>query len=192
MCHTRYGRDTGGNKRTCCRAVRTILGRCRGTGVSSTFRDSRDARFPAAARGAAHTGRRYSALRVRRRLSRDSITKCGCPRCTAAPTRCSARSCSSSSAICGHELPTCLRSCPDYLAERERQTARRFLGIATDGATFIAYELARRRRSSRSAGTSRTRRGPRRCWHGWSPRFRTATICSRPADRRARARPEQA
>ncbi len=30
---------------------------------------------------------------------------------------------------------------PDYLAERERQTGRRFLGIATDGATFIAYEL---------------------------------------------------
>jgi SAM-dependent methyltransferase len=30
---------------------------------------------------------------------------------------------------------------PDYLAERERQTRRRFLGIATDGATFIAYEL---------------------------------------------------
>jgi SAM-dependent methyltransferase len=30
---------------------------------------------------------------------------------------------------------------PDYLAEREQQTGRRFLGIATDGATFIAYEL---------------------------------------------------
>ena len=30
---------------------------------------------------------------------------------------------------------------PDYLGERERQTGRRFLGIATDGATFIAYEL---------------------------------------------------
>ena len=30
---------------------------------------------------------------------------------------------------------------PDYLVERERQTGRRFLGIATDGATFIAYEL---------------------------------------------------
>ncbi len=30
---------------------------------------------------------------------------------------------------------------PDYLTERERQTRRRFLGIATDGATFIAYEL---------------------------------------------------
>jgi hypothetical protein len=30
---------------------------------------------------------------------------------------------------------------PDYLAEREYQTSRRFLGIATDGATFIAYEL---------------------------------------------------
>ena len=30
---------------------------------------------------------------------------------------------------------------PDYLAERERQTGQRFLGIATDGATFIAYEL---------------------------------------------------
>ena len=30
---------------------------------------------------------------------------------------------------------------PDYLSERERQTGRRFLGIATDGATFAAYEL---------------------------------------------------
>ena len=30
---------------------------------------------------------------------------------------------------------------PDYLAERQRQTGRRYLGIATDGATFIAYEL---------------------------------------------------
>lgn len=30
---------------------------------------------------------------------------------------------------------------PDYLGERERQTGRRFLGIATDGAAFIAFEL---------------------------------------------------
>jgi hypothetical protein len=30
---------------------------------------------------------------------------------------------------------------PDYLSDRERQTGRRFLGIATDGATFLAYEL---------------------------------------------------
>jgi SAM-dependent methyltransferase len=30
---------------------------------------------------------------------------------------------------------------PDYLAERERQTRRRYLGVATDGAIFIAYEL---------------------------------------------------
>ena len=30
---------------------------------------------------------------------------------------------------------------PDYLAERERITGRRFLGIATDGATFAAFEL---------------------------------------------------
>jgi hypothetical protein len=30
---------------------------------------------------------------------------------------------------------------PDYLAERERQTGRRYLGLATDGATFIAFEL---------------------------------------------------
>jgi hypothetical protein len=29
---------------------------------------------------------------------------------------------------------------PDYLSERERQTGRRFLGIATNGATFVAYE----------------------------------------------------
>jgi N-6 DNA Methylase len=30
---------------------------------------------------------------------------------------------------------------PDYLAEAERQTGRRFVGIATDGATWEAYEL---------------------------------------------------
>jgi hypothetical protein len=30
---------------------------------------------------------------------------------------------------------------PDYLAERERQTRRSFVGIATDGAEFITYEL---------------------------------------------------
>ena len=30
---------------------------------------------------------------------------------------------------------------PKYLGERERQTGRQFLGIATDGALFIAYEL---------------------------------------------------
>jgi hypothetical protein len=30
---------------------------------------------------------------------------------------------------------------PDYLAERERQTGRRYMGIATDGASFVAFEL---------------------------------------------------
>ena len=30
---------------------------------------------------------------------------------------------------------------PDYLRERERQTGRRYLGLATDGATWVAYEL---------------------------------------------------
>jgi SAM-dependent methyltransferase len=30
---------------------------------------------------------------------------------------------------------------PEYLAERERRTGRRYLGIATDGALFIAFEL---------------------------------------------------
>ena len=39
------------------------------------------------------------------------------------------------------ELPDVEARLPDYLGERERQTRRRFLGIATDGATFIAYEL---------------------------------------------------
>jgi SAM-dependent methyltransferase len=40
-----------------------------------------------------------------------------------------------------HEIGDVAARLPDYLAERERQTGRRFLGIATDGATFIAYEL---------------------------------------------------
>ena len=39
------------------------------------------------------------------------------------------------------ELHDVLARLSDYLAERERQTARRFVGIATDGAEFIAYEL---------------------------------------------------
>jgi hypothetical protein len=30
---------------------------------------------------------------------------------------------------------------PDYLAERERQTGRPYLGLATDGATFVAFAL---------------------------------------------------
>jgi hypothetical protein len=40
-----------------------------------------------------------------------------------------------------HELADVQARLPDYLRERERQTGRRFLGVATDGATFIAYEL---------------------------------------------------
>jgi SAM-dependent methyltransferase len=39
------------------------------------------------------------------------------------------------------ELADVLARLPDYLTDRERQTGRRFLGIATDGATFVAYEL---------------------------------------------------
>ena len=39
------------------------------------------------------------------------------------------------------ELADVFARLPDYLTERERQTGRRFLGIAIDGATFIAYEL---------------------------------------------------
>jgi hypothetical protein len=33
------------------------------------------------------------------------------------------------------------RKMPDYLAERERQTGQKFLGLATDGASFVAFEL---------------------------------------------------
>jgi hypothetical protein len=39
------------------------------------------------------------------------------------------------------ELNDVLAQLPNYLAERERLTQRRFVGIATDGAEFIAYEL---------------------------------------------------
>lgn len=39
------------------------------------------------------------------------------------------------------EMGDVLARLPDYLAERERQTGRSFVGIATDGAGFIAYEL---------------------------------------------------
>jgi hypothetical protein len=64
---------------------------------------------------------------------------------------------------------------PDYLAERERQTGRRFLGIATDGATFIAYEL--REGALVDIGKHEPSPAkPRRCWHGWSRRFRIGTI----------------
>ena len=40
------------------------------------------------------------------------------------------------------EIGDVLAKLPDYLAEHERQTGRRpALGIATDGATFLAFEL---------------------------------------------------
>lgn len=39
------------------------------------------------------------------------------------------------------ELNDVLARLPDYLTERERQTGRQYLGIATDGATFIGFEL---------------------------------------------------
>jgi hypothetical protein len=42
-----------------------------------------------------------------------------------------------------HEWGDVERRLPDYLADRERQTGRRFLGIATDGASFRALELRR-------------------------------------------------
>lgn len=39
------------------------------------------------------------------------------------------------------EIGDVLARLPDYLAEREQKTGRRYLGVATDGATFIAFEL---------------------------------------------------
>lgn len=39
------------------------------------------------------------------------------------------------------EMPDVLARLPDYLRERERQTQRAYLGIATDGGTFVAFEL---------------------------------------------------
>ncbi len=39
------------------------------------------------------------------------------------------------------EIADVLARLPDYLGERERTMHRRYLGIATDGACFIAYEL---------------------------------------------------
>lgn len=39
------------------------------------------------------------------------------------------------------ELADVERKMPDYLAERQRQTGRNFVGIGTDGASFVAYEL---------------------------------------------------
>ncbi len=39
------------------------------------------------------------------------------------------------------EIKDVIARLPDYLAERERQTGRQYLGIATDGASFIAFEL---------------------------------------------------
>ena len=41
----------------------------------------------------------------------------------------------------GGMATTWLARLPDYLREREPPCERRFLGIATDGATFVAYEL---------------------------------------------------
>jgi N-6 DNA Methylase len=39
------------------------------------------------------------------------------------------------------EMPDVLARLPDYLKEREHQTSRSYLGLATDGASFVAYEL---------------------------------------------------
>lgn len=39
------------------------------------------------------------------------------------------------------ELDDVLSQLPRYLTERERRTQRRFVGIATDGAEFVAYEM---------------------------------------------------
>jgi SAM-dependent methyltransferase len=39
------------------------------------------------------------------------------------------------------EIGDVLARLPDYLAERERQARRRYLGVATDGASFVAFEL---------------------------------------------------
>jgi hypothetical protein len=39
------------------------------------------------------------------------------------------------------ERPDVEARLPDYLAERQRRTGRRYLGLATDGATFLAFEL---------------------------------------------------
>ncbi|MFL5334912.1 MAG: hypothetical protein ACJ8H8_17400 [Geminicoccaceae bacterium] len=68
---------------------------------------------------------------------------------------------------------------PDYLAERERQTGRRYLGIATDGATFIAYEL---RDGALVELTRHEVCAPPRqtqCCIGWSRRSPNATSSSR-------------
>jgi hypothetical protein len=39
------------------------------------------------------------------------------------------------------EIGDVLARLPDYLTEREQRTGRRYLGIATDGASFVAFEL---------------------------------------------------
>ena len=39
------------------------------------------------------------------------------------------------------EMPDVQARLPDYLGERERRTGRDYLGIATDGATFVAFKL---------------------------------------------------
>ena len=46
-----------------------------------------------------------------------------------------------------------------YLTDRERQTGERFVGIATDGATFVPYEL--RAGNLRRFAPSRRHRKPR-------------------------------
>ena len=38
------------------------------------------------------------------------------------------------------QMDDVLARLPDYLAERERQTRRRYLGITTDGVSFVALE----------------------------------------------------
>jgi hypothetical protein len=80
---------------------------------------------------------------------------------------------------------------PEYLTDRERQTGRRFLGIATDGATFLAYEL--RQGALFEIGRHEPNPARAEALLAWlEPALSNRDdLIPHPADGRARAGPEQ-
>jgi hypothetical protein len=77
------------------------------------------------------------------------------------------------------EMDDVLARLPDYLAERERQTRRRYLGITTDGVSFVALERRSWALIERSRGWMLTPTTRKPCSLGSKRRFPIVTICRR-------------
>lgn len=100
----------------------------------------RDPRQPAWARGGAHVDRRHSVLRVFDVAYHAIDHEVRLPEVHGRADTLFGSVVFEFKRDLRQELPDVFARLPDYLGERERQTGRRFLGIATDGATFLAFE----------------------------------------------------